>query len=97
MMDKSHLLKEAVKQKYGEIVLLNKDASCCASSCCCNGGDAVMSEDYSNMDGYVADADLGLGCGLPTQFANIQKGDTVLDLGSGAGNDCFVEIGRAHV
>lgn len=95
MMDKSHLLKEAVKQKYGEIVLLNKDASCCASSCCCNGGDAVMSEDYSNMDGYVADADLGLGCGLPTQFANIQKGDTVLDLGSGAGNDCFVARAEA--
>ena len=42
------------------------------------------------MDGYKEEADLGLGCGLPTQFAMIQEGDTVVDLGSGAGNDCFV-------
>lgn len=98
MMDKSVQLKEAVKQKYGEIVLLKKDASCCASPCCCAGGNGTMNEDYSAVDGYVADADLGLGCGLPTQFANIKKGDTVLDLGSGAGNDCFVaraEVGES--
>lgn len=98
MMDKSVQLKEAVKQKYGEIVLLKKEVSCCASPCCCAGGEGAMNEDYSNMDGYVGDADLGLGCGLPTQFANIQKGDTVLDLGSGAGNDCFVaraEVGES--
>lgn len=49
-----------------------------------------MSEDYSSLNGYNADADLGLGCGLPTQFAGIKQGDTVIDLGSGAGNDCFV-------
>ena len=49
-----------------------------------------MSEDYAELEGYNADADLGLGCGLPTQFARIKKGDTVIDLGSGAGNDCFV-------
>jgi len=42
------------------------------------------------MDGYNPEADLGLGCGIPTEFANIKKGDTVVDLGSGAGNDCFV-------
>ncbi|MFA7584140.1 MAG: arsenite methyltransferase [Proteiniphilum sp.] len=98
MMDKSVQLKEAVKQKYGEIVLLKKNASCCASPCCCAEGNGTMNEDYSDVDGYVADADLGLGCGLPTQFANIQKGDTVLDLGSGAGNDCFVaraEVGES--
>ncbi|HAR39086.1 MAG: arsenite S-adenosylmethyltransferase [Bacteroidetes bacterium GWD2_45_23] len=97
-MDKSVQLKEAVKQKYGEIVLLKKNASCCASPCCCAEGNGTMNEDYSDVDGYVADADLGLGCGLPTQFANIQKGDTVLDLGSGAGNDCFVaraEVGES--
>jgi len=98
MMDKSVQLKEAVKQKYGEIVLLKKDVSCCASPCCCAGGEGAMNEDYSNMDGYISDADLGLGCGLPTQFANVKKGDTVLDLGSGAGNDCFVaraEVGES--
>src|ERR1700761_9091986 len=49
-----------------------------------------MSDDYTNMEGYNPDADLGLGCGLPTQFAKIKKGDVVIDLGSGAGNDCFI-------
>ena len=49
-----------------------------------------MMDDYSETDGYAEDADLGLGCGLPTQFAKIKEGDTVIDLGSGAGNDCFV-------
>ena len=49
-----------------------------------------MSDDYKGIEGYFDDADLGLGCGLPTEFANIKKGDTVLDLGSGAGNDVFI-------
>jgi ubiquinone/menaquinone biosynthesis C-methylase UbiE len=49
-----------------------------------------MSEDYDKLEGYNPDADLGLGCGLPTQFAKIKKGDVVIDLGSGAGNDAFV-------
>jgi ubiquinone/menaquinone biosynthesis C-methylase UbiE len=49
-----------------------------------------MSDDYSRLDGYAADADLGLGCGLPTQFARISPGNVVIDLGSGAGNDCFI-------
>ncbi|MEO1652305.1 MAG: arsenite methyltransferase [Bacteroidota bacterium] len=50
---------------------------------------------YEKMEGYLAESDLGLGCGLPTQFAQLKPGDTVLDLGSGAGNDCF--IARAQV
>lgn len=49
-----------------------------------------MSEDYDELSGYNPEADLGLGCGLPTQFAKINKGNTVIDLGSGAGNDCFI-------
>jgi ubiquinone/menaquinone biosynthesis C-methylase UbiE len=49
-----------------------------------------MSDDYNKLEGYNPDADLGLGCGLPTQFANIKKGDVVIDLGSGAGNDAFI-------
>lgn len=49
-----------------------------------------MSDDYTQIEGYVPDADLGLGCGLPTEFAGIEEGNTVLDLGSGAGNDVFV-------
>src|SRR4051812_14658141 len=57
-----------------------------------------MADDYTQMEGYNPDADLGLGCGLPTQFANIKKGDVVIDLGSGAGNDAFIarhETGEA--
>ncbi|MGC8749554.1 arsenite methyltransferase [Hydrotalea sp.] len=86
-------LKELVKQKYGEIALQDKVTN--ASSCCGAGGCStevynIMSDDYSALEGYNADADLGLGCGLPTQFAQIKPGNTVIDLGSGAGNDCFV-------
>ena len=50
----------------------------------------IMADDYTKLEGYNADADLGLGCGLPTQFAQIKKGDVVIDLGSGAGNDAFI-------
>src|SRR5271169_4023873 len=49
-----------------------------------------MTDDYTSLKGYNTDADLGLGCGLPTQFAKIKKGDVVIDLGSGAGNDVFI-------
>jgi len=86
-------LKEAVKQKYSEIALQDKDvnqSSCCGSGCCSTEVYNIMSDDYTKLDGYHADADLGLGCGLPTEFAQIKKGDVVIDLGSGAGNDCFV-------
>ena len=92
-MTNDEKIKEIVKQKYSEIALLDKEANVC--SCCCAGSCEtemyhIMSEDYSTLDGYNPDADLGLGCGLPTQFAKIKKGDVVIDLGSGAGNDCFV-------
>ncbi|HOW39001.1 MAG TPA: arsenite methyltransferase [Bacteroidales bacterium] len=87
-------LKQTVIEKYGEIARQSKDqagGSCCGSSCCCSGPDyTVFSENYENLAGYDPDADLNLGCGIPTQFAGIRKGDAVLDLGSGAGNDCFV-------
>ncbi|MEI6190284.1 MAG: arsenite methyltransferase [Chitinophagia bacterium] len=86
-------LKEIVKKKYSEIALQDKETN--MSSCCGAGGCSteiynIMSEDYTALKGYNADADLGLGCGLPTQFAQIKKGDVVVDLGSGAGNDCFI-------
>ena len=87
-------LKEIVKEKYGQIADQSKDqneASCCGATGGCSTVDyTVMADDYSNLKGYVAEADLGLGCGLPTEFAQIKKNDTVVDLGSGAGNDCFV-------
>lgn len=86
-------LKNMVKEKYSEIALQSKETnetSCCGSSCCSTDSYTIMSEDYSNLKGYVADADLGLGCGLPTEFALLKPGNTVVDLGSGAGNDAFV-------
>ncbi len=86
-------IKEMVKQKYSKIALQDKETN--TSSCCGAGGCStevynIMSEEYNELEGYNPDADLGLGCGLPTQFAKIKKGDIVIDLGSGAGNDCFV-------
>jgi ubiquinone/menaquinone biosynthesis C-methylase UbiE len=92
-MDNEQVLKELVKQKYTEIALQDKatnQASCCGSGCCSTDVYNIMSEDYSELEGYNPEADLGLGCGLPTQFAQIKAGDTVIDLGSGAGNDCFI-------
>src|ERR1700691_113771 len=86
-------LKEIVRQKYGEIAQQDKEtnqSSCCGSGCCSEEVYNIMSDDYTSLPGYNPDADLGLGCGLPTQFAKIKKGDTVIDLGSGAGNDCFI-------
>ena len=86
-------LKELVRQKYSEIALQNKEtnqSSCCGAGGCSTEVYNIMSDDYTTLEGYHPDADLGLGCGLPTQFAHIRKGDVVVDLGSGAGNDCFV-------
>jgi ubiquinone/menaquinone biosynthesis C-methylase UbiE len=92
-METQEQIKEMVRQKYSEIALQDKEsneASCCGSGCCSTEVYNIMTDDYSNMEGYNPDADLGLGCGLPTQFARIKKGDVVIDLGSGAGNDCFI-------
>lgn len=86
-------VKEMVRQKYSEIALQDKDtnqSSCCGSGCCSTETYNIMSDDYTQLEGYNPDADLGLGCGLPTQFAKIKKGDVVIDLGSGAGNDAFI-------
>lgn len=86
-------LKEIVRQKYSEIALQDKEtnqSSCCGAGGCSTEVYNIMSDDYTTLEGYNPDADLGLGCGLPTQFAKIQKGNTVIDLGSGAGNDCFI-------
>lgn len=92
-MENLEQLKEIVRQKYSDIALQDKEtnqSSRCGSSCCSTEVYNIMSDDYSTLEGYNPNADLGLGCGLPTQFAKIKKGDTVIDLGSGAGNDCFI-------
>src|SRR5689334_10805817 len=86
-------LKDMVREKYAQIA--QQDQATNASSCCGAGGCStevynIMTDDYTQLEGYDPNADLGLGCGLPTQFAKIKTGDTVIDLGSGAGNDAFV-------
>ena len=94
-MDTQTDVKELVRQKYSEIALQDKDtnaSSCCGATASCCGTEVynIMADDYTQLEGYNPDADLGLGCGLPTQFAKIKKGEVVIDLGSGAGNDAFI-------
>ena len=87
-------IKDIVKEKYSAIAKQTKqenESSCCGATSCCSVVDyTVFSENYDKLEGYNPDADLGLGCGLPTEYAGIQPGNSVIDLGSGAGNDCFV-------
>jgi ubiquinone/menaquinone biosynthesis C-methylase UbiE len=94
-MNTEQELKELVKEKYSQIANQERTdnlSSCCGatSSCCSDEVYSIMADDYSKLDGYNPDADLGLGCGIPTEFAKMKEGDTVVDLGSGAGNDAFV-------
>lgn len=95
VMNNESQIKELVKEKYAAIAEQSQTqnaTSCCGatSSCCGDEVYNIMADDYSKLEGYNPDADLGLGCGLPTEFAKIKTGDTVIDLGSGAGNDAFI-------
>lgn len=92
-METASDIKDMVRSKYGEIAAQSKEqnaASCCGAGGCSTVDYTIFAEDYSKMKGYLADADLALGCGVPTEFAQIHEGDVVVDLGSGAGNDAFV-------
>ena len=104
-MNNESQIKELVREKYAAIAAQSQTqnaSSCCGatSSCCSDEVYNIMADDYTTLEGYNPDADLGLGCGLPTEFAKIKEGDTVIDLGSGAGNDAFIarrfvgEIGK---
>ncbi len=84
-------IKDVVREKYGAIA--RKETSCCGSSCGCDDaavGIDMIGDAYKSVEGYLAEADFGLGCGVPTEHASIRQGDTVLDLGAGAGVDAFV-------
>ncbi|HLN53454.1 MAG TPA: arsenite methyltransferase [Lentimicrobium sp.] len=81
-------LKDVIKNRYSKIAQQNSGCGC--STGCCSEEYSDFSDDYTQLEGYEPDADLGLGCGIPTQYAGIEPGNHVLDLGSGAGNDCFV-------
>jgi arsenite methyltransferase len=88
-MKDADTLKQIVRDKYAEIAI-DSDRKKCG---CCGDKEpdySVLSLDYTVKEGYVKEADLKLGCGIPTDHAGIREGDSVLDLGSGAGNDVFV-------
>src|SRR5262245_46949430 len=93
-MNTNSEIKNMVREKYSAIAnqsMEKNQASCCgATDSCCGEVYNVMADDYSRLEGYNKEADLGLGCGLPTEFADIKEGNTVIDLGSGAGNDAFI-------
>ncbi|SDK18799.1 Methyltransferase domain-containing protein [Catalinimonas alkaloidigena] len=93
-MENQEALRQLVREKYGKIAEQTTDR-CCGPACGCGPEEApsdytVFAEDYTQLAGYNPDADLKLGCGLPTEYAKLQPGQTVVDLGSGAGNDCFI-------
>jgi arsenite methyltransferase len=92
LMETPEDFKKMVREKYAGIAAVqsNKGARSCGCGCSDRLDYSIMSDDYSSVAGYVPEADMGLGCGLPTAYAFIRPGDTVVDMGSGAGNDCFI-------
>jgi len=100
-MDKEEIRK-AIRERYGNIA--KQSSSCCGSAkSCCGSTDSVQS--ISRSIGYTEEelnavpegANLGLGCGNPIALVSLKEGETVLDLGSGAGFDCFLaarEVGK---
>ncbi len=88
MIKKADDLKKLVQDKYAGIAVEKNKKCCCSEDS--SPEYSVFNENYTHQQGYVEDADLGLGCGLPTEYAGIKERDAVLDLGCGAGNDCFV-------
>lgn len=92
-MQNNEEIKKIVKEKYGKIA--KQSASYCVPTSCCGTENkkenySIMKNEYNNLTGYVEEANLGLGCGLPTEYAGIKRGDIVVDLGCGAGIDVFV-------
>ncbi len=95
-MTDEHEIRKQVRKSYAKVVEGSSGCSCGPNSSCCGG--ATTAEQISAKVGYSAEemgavpegANLGLGCGNPLAHAAIHEGDTVLDLGSGAGFDCFL-------
>ncbi|MBU0474060.1 MAG: arsenite methyltransferase [Bacteroidetes bacterium] len=89
-MNTNQEVKNVVKDKYASIAVKESGCGC---SCGCGSQQVevnMIGDEYKNVDGHIEEADLGLGCGIPTVFADIKLNDIVLDLGSGAGNDVFI-------
>ena len=106
-MEREHQqdLKKTIRKTYGKIVLQENNnesasSSCCAPGCCSGGGDSpiraatVIGYEQSELESVPQAAVLGAGCGAPVKFADLQKAETVVDLGSGAGIDVFLSAKR---
>jgi arsenite methyltransferase len=97
---KNDEIRTAVRQNYGKIAVSERSACGCSpsSSCCCGTSAYITIEDISLGLGYTKDdlsavpegANMGLGCGNPQAIASLEPGETVVDLGSGGGFDCFL-------
>src|SRR5919106_6543614 len=95
-------IKKTIRKTYGKIALQeNKESgssSCCAPGCCSGGGGGdspvqaatVLGYETSELESLPPASILGVGCGAPVNFADLKKGETVVDLGSGAGIDVFL-------
>lgn len=86
----NHKVKEVVKKSYSKIA---KQGGCCSCSCDNNSDNETIAKSIGYSDeeiGIASEANLGLGCGNPVAMGRIKEGDIVLDLGSGAGFDCFL-------
>ena len=85
-------LKNAVKESYSRVA--KNASSCCSSGCCGSAKPQQISKKVGYTEEQIGEApagsNLGLGCGNPIAFASLKEGETVLDLGSGAGFDCFL-------
>lgn len=84
------VVRDAVREHYGKVAELSEPG--CAPGCCGSGPGSSLKLGYSQEDlaALPSGADLGLGCGNPQAIANLRSGETVVDLGSGAGFDCFL-------
>jgi SAM-dependent methyltransferase len=99
--NKNDKTREAVRKNYGKIAAAAEPGCGCSAKTCCGAPGAATAADISHQLGYSeaevsgvpAGANLGLGCGNPQAIAALKSGETVLDLGSGAGFDCFLAAG----
>jgi SAM-dependent methyltransferase len=88
-METDETTRAFIRERYASIATgrpLPVSASCCSST----ELSSFVEQGYTEMEGYAKEADLSLGCGIPTAHAGLRPGEVVLDLGSGAGNDAFI-------
>ena len=103
MKDHGKQIKEKVKERYGKIALAgNSSEGCCAPGECCGGNSVSLTTyppvqiakkigyDSKELESIPESSILGVGCGAPVNFADIHKGETVVDIGSGGGIDVFL-------